>query len=175
MSQTQDQSSSKFYPYGTHGGLKDADIGHENKLGAAQVCVGEGIVQAETYTLEAAGEYWRLWSSLGAEPRRLLASVPRQRVGNNPADVGLEILLDVWALRVAPRLNLLGCLDSGVLGAARWGILIAAGPGKTSGGKADHESSLPLEQLLRHEGHAIKTIEGPVGTTEYLLLFSRAR
>jgi hypothetical protein len=150
-----------FFPYGLDRGAAPAP-GHLHP-GAAEVVGGDGQRGIEVYALERAAEHWQLYSKAFDQPWRLLARVHHARLAAEPMDAAAELLIDLWSLRQTGRLSFARRLESGELGRLRWRRIEARIP-KTA----------PLEQALRAEGHQVRAVPGPVGTTEHVLLLRRA-
>lgn len=150
-----------FFPYGhEHGPEAAAVLLHP---GAAEVTTGDGRHGIEAYAIERNGEHWQLYSQTFDEPWRLLARVPRTQLPAEPMDAAAELLTDLWSLRQTARLAFVRGLEVGALGRLRWRRIETRIP-KTA----------PLEQTLRSEGHEVREVRGPVGTTEHVLLLRRA-
>ena len=157
-----------FFPYGHEGATRPPPEAEAARLlpGAAEVVTGDGRRGVEVYALEHDAGHWRLYSQAFDEPWRLLARAPRARLPAEPMDAATELLVDLWSLRHAGRLRFVRSLEVGALGRLRW---------------RDIETRIPrpeppesLERALRAEGHEVREVRGPVGTTEHLLLLRRA-
>jgi hypothetical protein len=150
-----------FFPYGQeHGPEPAAVLLHP---GAAEVAAGDGRRGIEVYALERTAEHWQLYSQVFDQPWRLLARVSHARLPAEPLEVATELLIDLWSLRQTARLAFVRSLEVGALGRLRWRRIETLIP-KTA----------PLEQALRDEGHEVREVRGPVGTTEHVLLLRRA-
>ena len=151
-----------FYPYGQDGGAPPPSA-QRVLLGAAEVAAGDGRRGIEVYSLERAAEDWLLHSQAFDEPWRLLGRVHHSKVPAGATDAAAELLGDLWTLRHAGRLRFVRSLELGALGGPRWRVIEARIP-----------QPEPLEQALRAEGHEVREVRGPVGTTEHVLLLRRA-
>ena len=151
-----------FYPYGQDGGSAPP-AATRLPLGAAEIAAGDGRHGIEVYALERAAEDWLLHAQAFDEPWRLLGRVHHSRLPAEAAEAATELLGDLWTLRYAGRLRFVRSLDLGTLGAPRWQRIEARIPKVES-----------LEETLRSEGHQVREVRGPVGTTEHVLLLRRA-
>jgi hypothetical protein len=150
-----------FFPYGQeHAAEPAAILLHP---GAAEVVAGDGRRGIEAYALERTAEHWQLYSQAFDQPWRLLARVPHARLPAEPMDAATELLIDLWSLRQTARLAFVRSLEVGALGRLRWRRIETRIP-----------RTAPLEQALRDEGHEVREVRGPVGTTEHVLLLRRA-
>ena len=149
-----------FYPYGQDSGATPPTA-HHVLLGAAEVAAGDrrGI---EVYSLDRSAEDWLLLAQAFDEPWRLLGRVHHSRLPPASGDAGAELIGDLWSLRHAGRLRFVRSLELGTLGVARWQQI------------EERMARPALEQALRAEGHEVREVPGPVGTTEHLLLLRRA-
>jgi len=155
-----DHGGAAFFPYGLERESEAPDGVHP---GAAEVVAGDGRRGIEVYALERTAAHWQLHSQAFDGPWRLLARVPHARLPAEPMDAATELLIDLWSLRQTARLAFVRSLEVGALGRLRWRRIETLIP-KTA----------PLEQALRAEGHEVREVRGPVGTTEHVLLLRRA-
>ena len=153
----------QFFPYGAERDIAPPVPDALAHAGAAEVTTADGRQGIEAYALERSGDHWQLWSQAFDEPWRLLARVPRAQLPDEPMDAATELLVDLWSLRQTARLAFVRSLEVGALGRLRWRRIETLIP-KTA----------PLEQALRAEGHEVREVRGPVGTTEHVLLLRRA-
>jgi len=151
-----------FYPYGQDGGAAPPTA-QRVLLGAAEVAAGDGQRGIEVYALERAAEHWLLHSQAFEAPWRLLGRVHHSRLPAEAGEAAAELLGELWSLRHAGRLRFVRSLEFGTLGGPRWRRIEARIP----------QPAL-LEQALRAEGHEVREVRGPVGTTEHVLLLRRA-
>lgn len=149
-----------FFPYGQDRPARPTPA--RLHPGAAEVMAGDGRRGVEVYALEREAGHWQLFSALFDEAWRLLARVPETRLPAEPADAAAELIGDLWSLRHGGRLRFVRGLEVGALGRLRWDRIHERIP---------HAS---LEQALRDEGHEVRAVPGPVGTTEHVLLLRRA-
>ena len=154
-----------FYPYGHERAPELPDPAATERLhpGAAEVLAADGRRGIEVYALERDTEHWQLHAQAFDEPWRLVARARRAALPAEPLDAVAELLADLWSLRHAGRLRFVRGLEFGELGRLRWQRIEAA-----------IEQPAPLEQLLRAEGHQVREVSGPVGTTEHVLLLRHA-
>ena len=154
-----------IYPYGQDGVAQPLDAAAPRRLlpGAAEVVAGDGRRGLELYALGLDAGQWQLFSQAFDEPWRLLARAAQARLPAEPLEAATELLTDLWSLRHAGRLRFVRGLEFGELGRLRWQRIsdVIAQPA-------------PLEQLLRAEGHQVREVRGPVGTTEHVLLLRSA-
>jgi len=155
----------QFHPYGQDGVAQPLDAAAPRRLlpGAAEIVAGDGRRGIEVYALEFDAGHWQLYSQAFDEPWRLLARVEPARLPAEPLDAAGELLADLWSLRHPGRLGFVRGLEFGELGRLRWQRIEAA-----------IAQPAPLEQLLRAEGHKVREVRGPVGTTEHVLLLRSA-
>lgn len=158
------QAQAAFYPYGASHGDGPPDRAVERfHPGAAQVEDGQGRTGVETYFLERSGTHWLLRAQLFGAPPVLLARVSAARLPPDPLDAAVDLLIDLWTLRLPGRLRFVRGLQTGQLGTLRWRRIASRLPRQR-----------PLEHALRDEGLAVETQAGPIGTTEHILLLRRA-
>lgn len=166
-----------YFPYGSNRMLKPpAGTDDLWDAGTALVEDREGRRVEEAFSLERVGKHWGLRSKTPDGAWRCLALVHADQLPADPGDVAASLLTELWSLRLPRELRLVRALRFGGLGAMRWerieshiGQRLDARQGfdETAGAHAP----AALEQRLRAEGHVVCTLEGPVGTTEHLLLF----
>lgn len=150
-----------FYPYGSGPEEPAADAaGPPLDLGVAAVVDRERGDGLEHYALSRVGDDWLLHSRLFAGPPRLVARARAGRLPPEPAQAAVALLLELWALRQPSRLCFAGPAAFGEIGSARWQDI-------------DARLRPALEDQLRAEGHQVRSIPGPMGTQEHLLVFPR--
>ncbi|MGQ0585786.1 MAG: hypothetical protein ACT4PK_01090 [Gammaproteobacteria bacterium] len=151
-----------FYPYGQEQAVPSPQAAARLHPGAAEVVDGDGRRGIEVYRLERTAEHWRLSSNAFDESWRLLARVHHTRLPAEPVEAATELLVDLWTLRQSDRLRFVRGLEVGALGKLRWQRI-----------EEELARPAPLEDALRAEGLEVRTVPGPVGTTEHVLLFRR--
>jgi hypothetical protein len=154
-----------FYPYGHERAPELPEPAATERLhpGGAEVGGPDGRRGVEVYALERDADHWQLYAQAFDEPWRLVARALCAGLPEDPLDAVTELLVDLWSLRQAGRLRLVRGLEFGQLGRLRWRRIEAA-----------LLQPAPLEQALRAEGHEVRDVRGPVGTTEHVLLLRRA-
>jgi hypothetical protein len=152
-----------FFPWGLDQPAETAAATARLLPGGAEIVAGDGRRGTEVYALERAAEHWQLRGQAFDGPWRLLARAHHAGLAAEPMDAAAELLIDLWALRHPGRLRFVRGLELGALGRLRWRRIEAA-----------IAQPAPLEQLLRAEGHQVRDVRGPVGTTEHVLLLRQA-